>query len=219
MERKSYIGCRFGKLVVLEKLVKEIKGKKRTYYKCICDCGNLKEVRADMLTSGNTKSCGCLLKEYYTKEKRTHGDTHTRLYSIYNNMKNRCYNESYPSFHRYGGRGIKVCKEWLLDYESFKRWALLSGYSDTLTLDRKNNDGDYSPDNCRWATRKEQSRNTSSTHLVEYKGETKSLVEWCELLDMPYKNVNYVLNNGLRDIEDIFQSYKGKGFTGTRYDR
>lgn len=134
-------------------------------------------------------------------------------------MKNRCYNESYPSFHRYGGRGIKVCKEWLLDYESFKRWALLSGYSDTLTLDRKNNDGDYSPDNCRWATRKEQSRNTSSIHLVEYKGETKSLVEWCELLDMPYKNVNYVLNNGLRDIEDIFQSYKGKGFTGTRYDR
>lgn len=105
----------------------------------------------------------------------------TRLYRCYDSMKTRCYNKNFIRYDRYGGRGIKVCDEWLNDIESFFKWALDNGYRDDLTLDRIDNDGDYEPNNCRWSTKKEQANNMRTTIFIEIDGVTKPLQEWCEI--------------------------------------
>lgn len=106
-----------------------------------------------------------------------HGETSTRLYRIWSSMKTRCNNPNRAHYKNYGARGIKVCEEWN-DFSCFKKWALSNGYSDTLTLDRINNDKGYYPDNCRWITMQEQSNNRRTNHLVTYKGQTKTVVQW-----------------------------------------
>lgn len=105
---------------------------------------------------------------------------YTRLYRIYTGMKTRCYNANYDGYPLYGGKGIKVCAAWLEDFAAFKSWAESNGYDDTLTLDRIDGTKDYSPDNCRWATRLEQTRNRSTTWKVTIDGVTKTAAEWCE---------------------------------------
>lgn len=107
---------------------------------------------------------------------------HTRLNKIYEHMKDRCYNPNFHCYNRYGGRGITICKEWLEDYQAFKAWALSHGYSDNLTLDRIDNNKGYYPENCRWISAKEQANNKRNNHLITYKGETKTLVQWAESL-------------------------------------
>jgi hypothetical protein len=99
-------------------------------------------------------------------------------------MRNRCSNKNNDAYKHYGGRGIKVCPEWNT-YLAFKEWAVSHGYADNLTIDRKDNDKGYSPDNCRWATMKEQALNRRSTHLITYKDETHSISEWSEILNFP----------------------------------
>lgn len=103
-----------------------------------------------------------------------------RLYAIWLRMRQRCNSPSDQKYSYYGGRGIRVCKEWNSDYSSFRSWALENGYSEGLTLDRIDNDGDYHPDNCRWATRKEQANNRRSNHVLTLNGETKTLSEWMD---------------------------------------
>jgi hypothetical protein len=128
----------------------------------MCDCQrNLPESEREYnyvmtrdLLIGKVKSCGCLHKEIVTK----HGDSQTRLYQIWADMRARCNNENEECFHNYGGRGIKVCEEWE-DFDSFKLWAMNNGYNNKLTIDRINVDGNYEPNNCRWATKKEQENN------------------------------------------------------------
>ena len=109
-----------------------------------------------------------------------HGMEGTRLYKIWDCMKQRCTNQNSPNFENYGGRGITVCKEWE-DFVNFLSWAEKSGYKDTLSLDRKNNDGPYSPDNCRWSTRIEQQRNKRTNHFLTYNGKTRTIAEWGEI--------------------------------------
>lgn len=111
----------------------------------------------------------------------THGQTETRLYYIWTSMKARCFNQNNHSFKYYGNRGITVCEEWKQSFESFAAWANANGYSDTLTLDRLDNNKGYSPDNCRWADRTAQSRNRRNNRLLTYKGETKTFGEWAEI--------------------------------------
>jgi hypothetical protein len=146
--------------------------KKHARWFCECACGNFKVVAGRNLISGDAKSCGCIGKE------KEHHLTHTRLYSIWKNMKSRCYLKTKREYHRYGGRGIQVCAEWKESFKLFAEWALIAGYKDSLTLDRKDNDGNYYPDNCRWATRKQQSNNMSSNHLVTWNGKTQSVADW-----------------------------------------
>lgn len=156
-------------------------GVTKMYVVVRCDCGEVSVVRCGSLKYGGSSKCAsCGSREGATR----HGDAAdgrvSRLYEIYWGMKKRCYGEYHPHYHNYGGRGISVCKEWLGSYEAFREWALANGYADGLELDRRENDGNYEPGNCRWITRKRNSRNKRTNRLVTAFEVTKCLVEWAE---------------------------------------
>lgn len=150
--KKELTGKRFGKLTVIRET-----GKKNGVYmwECICDCGNNINVRGHELTRGHTKSCGCLKKERITEYNTTHGLSYTRLYTIWCGIKERCYTPTATNYKFYGAKGVSVCQEWLNDFQVFYDWAITHGYKDNLTIDRKDSDGDYCPENCQWITQSE----------------------------------------------------------------
>lgn len=130
--------------------------------------------------SGRSKSCGCLRRDTTIDISTTHGLKDHRLYSIWCNMKSRCYNRSNHGYKNYGGRGIKICKSWKNTFINFYKWAISNGYADNLTIERCDNNGNYTPSNCRWATRMEQCRNQRSNILLTYNGETLCLADWAK---------------------------------------
>lgn len=176
-------GQRFGRLTV----IKYVGIGKHGYatWLCKCDCGNTKIVSGHCLRRGNTHSCGCLAKE----SRYVHGMKGTRLYNIWQNMKCRCYNKNHPAYPNYGGRGITICDEWRHDFSAFHDCAMSHGYADGLTIERIDNDGNYTPDNCRWATRFEQSQNTRRNRIIEMDGERKTLAEWARQYNLNYCTV------------------------------
>lgn len=199
------IGQKFGRLTVLEELP-ERKHNTRVY-RCKCDCGNIIDVRKDMLKNGNTKSCGCLQREAASvvgKNKRTHGKSKTRLYSIYHHIINRCYNKNTRNYQNWGGRGIKICDAWLNDFMNFYSWAINNGYHEGLSIDRINVDGNYEPDNCRWATSKEQGNNRRTSIFLTYNGKTQTLKQWSEELGCKYGTMNVRYHEGWPVKEILF---------------
>lgn len=181
---KDLTGGKFGRWTVLERCGH--KGKSIAW-KVICECGKESLLTGGSLTSGNSKSCGCLNDERIKKLNFKHGERN-RLYSIWKNMRKRCNNPNNPAFNNYGGRGIEVCEEWN-DYLKFKKWAISNGYNSDLTLDRIDNDKGYSPYNCRWATRKEQNRNKRNSRLITHNGVTRTCAEWSEITGIPYQTL------------------------------
>ncbi len=165
------IGNKYGKLLVLGLERKEryfFNNNKNAnwqyFYRCKCDCGNETIVLRNHLLSKKhpTTMCRECAHKIQSEKVKKHGYNKTRIHRIYWSMKMRCNSEKHPRYHRYGGRGIKVCEEWAQNFASFLEWAMKSGYEEHLTLDRKNNDLGYCPENCRWATYKEQANNRSS---------------------------------------------------------
>lgn len=157
MKAKDLTSQRFGRLVVISSLPAKSNGKTR--WLCRCDCGRETEVGSSYhLTSGNTRSCGCLHNDTARARHLVHGGKGTRLYNIWKNARQRCRNPRATDYDLYGRRGVKFSPEWD-DFKAFREWALANGYSDELTLDRIDPDGDYGPTNCRWVTWKEQRHN------------------------------------------------------------
>lgn len=165
---ESYIGNKYFYLTVIGYQYDQY-GKR--CFKCICDCSNEYLVIPKHLLDGKVKSCGCKHKELSREAAIIHGAySHgkpERLYRVYRSMIERCYDPKNCSYKNYGGRGIKVCQEWKDNYPAFKKWAFLNGYEENKSrkdqsIDRINNDGNYEPGNCRWATAKEQRANQRS---------------------------------------------------------
>lgn len=174
----------------------------RPYWLCKCDCGNEKIVKGDNLKSGNVKSCGCLVIET-NKTRKTHGLVKHRLYNIRKGMMGRCYNPNLSYYKNYGGRGITVCEEWRNDFQAFFDWAMSNGYSDNLTIDRIDVNGNYEPSNCRWITMKEQLGNKRTSRYIKYKGEEHTIAEWSRITGLRRDTIRARIERGWNE-EKIF---------------
>ncbi len=173
-------GNRYNNLTVIERVANNIRGQSR--WKCLCDCGNYTEVTSNNLKSGAVKSCGCL--RHIPKYK--HNLSHTKLYRVWAGMKRRCYYRNDKSYKNYGGRGIHICDEWVNDFVNFYNWAIQNGYEEGLTIERINNDENYSPNNCTWIPKSEQVNNRRNCILYTYNNKTQNLKQWCDELNLDY---------------------------------
>lgn len=204
---KNMIDYKFFGCIVLKRV--ENKGKSVCWL-CKCKCGNDFIARGSDIRTGNTKSCGCLNKKVAGDKARKHGKRNTRLYNIWNNMKLRCYNKNNISYHNYGGRGIKICDEWINSFESFYEWSMRLGYNDTLTIDRIDNNGNYEPSNCRWVNFKEQERNRGNNHKLEFNNKNCTIAEWSEITGLPYKTIWKRIDSGWTVEKTLTQPLRGQ---------
>lgn len=173
-------GQRFGSLLVTERLY--VSSGQRIY-RCLCDCGQEHHARSGNLQAGRTSRCSAC--RYKHNGASRNGEKTSRLYYIWDSMRRRCQKPDDPAYPNYGGRGISFCDEWN-DFGAFHEWAVANGYEPHLTLDRIDNDGNYEPGNCRWTTEKVQARNSRANQMVTYQGQTKCLMEWSEVMGIPY---------------------------------
>lgn len=192
-KKLNLIGERFGRLTVIDNLGLH---NKKVFWLCRCDCGNVCNVPTGNLRSGNTTSCGCIHKDIVSKQFKTHGLGNSRLHTIWDHMKQRCYNSNNKTYKYYGARGIVICHEWLDDFMNFYDWAINNGYRDDLTIDRIDVNGNYEPNNCRWNATKQQAQNRRTNRNYTISGKTHCLKEWCEILNLNYHTVYSRLNCG-----------------------
>lgn len=177
-KQKDIAGQRFGKLTAIRVIGQDKYS--RNIWECVCDCGNLTEVMIGNLTSGDTTSCGC-----NHDGNPTHGQTGTRLFNIWQKMKDRCYCPTNDAYVNYGGRGITICDEWKDDFICFKNWAEDNGYENNLTIERKDVNGNYCPENCCWISKGEQANNKRNTIRIN----GKTLKEICEITGFKYERL------------------------------
>lgn len=180
-------GQKFGRLTV-----KGFHGKDKyshNLWLCVCDCGNVTITETGALKQGKASSCGCYQVESTIQRHTTHGKTHSRLYRIYAHMKDRCCVPTDKAYKHYGGRGISICEEWANNFQAFYDWAMANGYKSTLSIDRIDVNGNYCPENCRWATDKVQINNRRTTITHAFNTETHTLTEWAEITGLKYSRL------------------------------
>ena len=188
------VGDRFGRLVAQEFAGFAVKSS-AALWRCLCDCGQEKVVRAAHIRNGATRSCGCLQKERADSVRVTHGQSRGKLHRLWCNVKTRCFNPNGQDYARYGGRGITMRAAWADSFEAFA--AEVGEPPNALsTLERIDNDRGYEPGNVVWASRKEQARNTSRNLMITYGGVTKPLPEWCDITGVSYSKVLAARYNG-----------------------
>lgn len=193
MKRQEVIGNTYGRLTVINELEK--KGiYRRVLVVCSCNLKTQKVVYLNGLRSKSTTSCGCIQKEATSAAKKIHGLRNHELYSTWWNMNERCKNPKVKQYPDYGGRGIKVCKEWQ-KIENFinDMWPT---YLKGLSVERIDNNKGYSPENCRWATKFDQSRNMRSNRNLTFNGKTQCVTDWCKELGLNYTTVIKRMNAG-----------------------
>ena len=227
LKNHNLIGKKFNRWTVIERASNGNANQIR--WLCKCDCGNTKIVIEQSLKNGRSKSCGCFLKEearkrcFESKRFLKHGlskdKKYARIMNIYQGMKDRCYKPTKSNYLYYGGRGIKICEEWL-DKENglmkFYIWAINNGYEDNLTIERIDKNGNYSPDNCKWATFEEQANNKRNNHLITYNGETHTIAEWSKILNIPYCTLFDRLKRKY-DIKKVFNKSIGHNCAVLQY--
>lgn len=195
---RDLTGVRFGRLVCIRTAGKYELGREWIWL-CRCDCGKETRVRRSGLVHGLTRSCGCLQRDRARQtviERNTgHGAANSRLYRIWHHMKWRCTNPRCAHYDNYGGRGVQLAEDWH-GFEPFQAWALTHGYTDELTIERINVDGDYCPENCAWIPRASQARNTRRTARLTFRGRSKPLPEWAEELGMSPSTIRSRLARG-----------------------
>jgi hypothetical protein len=197
----NLIGKTFGRLTV----VSVARQGRRLMAHCRCECGAERDVRAEQLPSGKSKSCGCLSRELSAErghQYATHGHSNTRVYTVWRGMMTRCYNDKHDTYQKYGARGIRVCDRW----KTFENFLADMGEKPAgMTIERINNDGNYELGNCRWATPAEQARNRRSSRFITYKGASLTIAEWAERMGVKV----HVLDNRLRrswPLDRVFSS-------------
>ena len=202
IDLNTLIGKKINKLTILSAIRKKKNNDKRNnlYVTVQCECGNIKEIKYASIKAQTTISCGCvhlqtLRNNGYIQKHGQSGNNQTKLYRIWKGLKSRCYTKTNPNYKYYGGRGIKVCDEWLSDYMNFYNWSITNDYQNDLSLDRIDNDGNYEPNNCRWTTAKEQANNKRNNRYITIDDETKTLTQWCEQYDINYTTVRTRLDD------------------------
>lgn len=210
----SLVGKKYGKLTVIKPAGKSKCGAR--LWQCRCDCGNEVVVQTAQLNNGRKTNCGCVQRENFVKNisplahkanKKYKNSSSSRIYNCWQGMIHRCENLSDEFFASYGGRGIKVCEEWH-NFDTFADWAMSNGYADNLTIDRINVDGNYCPENCRWATNKEQANNKRNTKYFEYEGKLNTLSQLAETFGVPYKRLYERVMKQNWDIERALTTEK-----------
>lgn len=180
-------GLRFGIITALERVPSEPGAK--TYWECRCDCGVIFRTRMDVLTRGVAKSCGCSHRRMPPNGKKNHGGYRTAENWVWHSMIRRCTNPNQKNWVRYGGRGIKVCDRWLNSFEDF---LVDMGRmpSPDHTIEREDNDKDYTPENCIWATWDAQNNNKRNSHFIEHQGRRQTIAQWARELGIKARTIN-----------------------------
>lgn len=207
MQNYDISGKQFGYWAVLSR-DNSCKSRNHSKWICKCRCGTVRSVIKETLVTGRSKSCGCYVPNRKGINKK-HGMSTSRIYRIYAGMLARCRAKKGDMYRLYVSRGITVCDEWEHSFDSFREWALKNGYSDSLTIDRINNDLGYSPDNCRWVTMDVQQSNKTTNIYVMYNNEKWCLRTLCKKIGYPYssahRHYHYLKDNGIEITpDDIF---------------
>lgn len=205
-------GRTFGRWQVLHRAESiSVNGHTRSYWQCRCQCGTLKPVATTSLTRGASESCGCLKAEMAVKHgyafKANRGGAKSKLYAIWTAMISRTDNPKHKNYHQYGGRGISVCERWKASFSAFLE-DMGDRPSDKHSIDRIDTNGPYDPENCRWATSKEQSRNRRNTRNITWNGETRCLRDWSSELGFSKWVLEYRLRTGW-SIDEAFSTPLG----------
>ena len=193
----KYLAQKFGKLTIIDFVRYDNPTNHKWLWVCKCDCGNITAQVPSEVRKGRIVSCGCHKNKLASIRMKKHGQSATRLYHCWQDMKSRCTRKNHPKYNSYGGRGITVCDEWLNDYVVFQQWAISNGYEDNLTLDRIDVDGDYCPTNCRWADAVTQANNRRNSKGQILSNDRQRIIKKeCIKRGLKYCTVYWRIKNG-----------------------